>query len=83
MASEWREYRLGDHALKIGSGATPRGGQEFYLDSGIALIRSQNIYNNHFARGGLAFVDEEEAEKLSNVRLMRNRFAEKGSLNQD
>lgn len=59
--------RLGNHSLKIGSGATPRGGQEVYGKSGIALIRSQNVYNNQFDYDGLVFIDEEEASKLNNV----------------
>lgn len=29
-AEKWEKYRLGDNCLKIGSGATPRGGQENY-----------------------------------------------------
>ncbi len=52
---------------KIGSGATPRGGNESYKPSGISLIRSQNIYNDGFKRDGLAFIDDEQAKDLENV----------------
>jgi type I restriction enzyme, S subunit len=65
--SEWRKVRLGDYVEKIGSGATPRGGQEVYQESGIALIRSQNIYNNYFSLDGLAYINDDQAKKLSNV----------------
>ena len=42
---------------KIGSGATPRGGQEVYLESGpFSLIRSQNVRNEGFIATGLAFI---------------------------
>jgi type I restriction enzyme, S subunit len=62
--------RLGDHCVKIGSGATPRGGKEVYLDNGpIALIRSQNIHNNYFSRDGLAFISHEQAAQLQNVEV--------------
>ena len=62
--------RLGDHCEKIGSGATPRGGKETYSDDGpIALIRSQNIYNDHFSHGGLAFISQEQAAQLQNVEV--------------
>lgn len=60
--------RLGDHCEKIGSGATPRGGKESYLATGpYSLIRSQNIYNDGFARAGLAYISEEQAAALANV----------------
>ncbi|NOG52042.1 MAG: restriction endonuclease subunit S [Chloroflexi bacterium] len=59
--------RLGDYAVKIGSGATPRGGQDVYVTTGTSLVRSQNVYINRFERAGLAFIDDVEAEKLSSV----------------
>lgn len=68
MKSSWELKRLGDCCLKIGSGATPSGGKESYLDSGeYRLIRSQNIYNDGFSEQGLAFINEEQAKKLNNV----------------
>lgn len=60
-------WRLGDACLKIGSGATPRGGRRVYEDSGVALIRSQNVGNGRFEREGLAFINEYRAGKLDNV----------------
>jgi type I restriction enzyme S subunit len=52
---------------KIGSGATPTGGQSAYKDEGISLIRSQNVLDMCFSKDGLAFIDEEQASKLDNV----------------
>jgi len=73
MAGEWIPFRLGAVCTKIGSGATPRGGSEVYLDSGpYALIRSQNVYNNGFHRDGLAFIGEKHAEELSNVEVQED-----------
>jgi type I restriction enzyme S subunit len=73
MAGEWRVFRLGDVCSKIGSGATPRGGSSVYLDEGeIALIRSQNVYNDGFHRDGLAYLIEQHADELSNVELAEN-----------
>ena len=66
---EWTTARLGPLCEKIGSGATPRGGKESYKDAGISLIRSQNVYNNRFETAGLAFIDDEQAEGLSNVEV--------------
>ncbi|MFK5975407.1 MAG: restriction endonuclease subunit S [Sulfurovum sp.] len=64
--------KLGDITSKIGSGATPRGGEMAYKESGITLIRSQNIYDNAFHEKGLAFIDEEQAKKLDNVSVEKN-----------
>ena len=62
-------YKLKDICLKIGSGATPRGGKEAYCDEGISLIRSQNVLDFTFSRDGLAHINEKQAEKLSNVEV--------------
>ena len=70
MSSEWPRRRLGDHCLKIGSGATPTGGKDGYLKHGpFMLIRSQNIYNDGFKPNGLAFISAEQAKKLDGVAI--------------
>ena len=66
----WGALRLGDVCTKIGSGATPRGGQEVYLKTGpYALIRSQNVHNNRFNYDGLAFINQQQATALDNVEV--------------
>ena len=57
---------------KIGSGATPKGGRESYGTEGISLIRSMNIYNNRFEYKDLAYITNEQADKLSNVIIEEN-----------
>ncbi|MDE0470614.1 MAG: restriction endonuclease subunit S [Ekhidna sp.] len=68
-AKQWPKVRLGDHASKIGSGVTPRGGQSAYKPEGIPLIRSQNIYLNRFIPNGLVFIDQEQDQKMRNSRV--------------
>ena len=69
--SEWREIALGRVCSKIGSGATPRGGKEVYVEQGpYALIRSQNVYNDGFRRDGLAFIGKRHADELQNVEVL-------------
>ena len=46
----WVEKSLGEITSKIGSGATPRGGQASYKESGISLIRSMNVHDDGFRR---------------------------------
>jgi type I restriction enzyme S subunit len=52
---------------KIGSGATPTGGESAYKSTGIALIRSMNVRDGHFLPEGLAFLSDEQAAKLDIV----------------
>jgi type I restriction enzyme S subunit len=64
--------RLKDITLKIGSGATPTGGENSYKCEGITLIRSMNVYDFQFESKGLAFIDERQAAQLSNVEVVKN-----------
>jgi type I restriction enzyme, S subunit len=63
--------RLGEIALKIGSGATPTGGEASYLveRSRFALVRSQNVFDRRFEKSGLAFISDVQAERLKGVVL--------------
>jgi type I restriction enzyme S subunit len=67
MKKGWETKRLGDVTTKIGSGATPRGGDESYKAEGISLIRSLNVYDDGFREAKLARIDDEQADDLSNV----------------
>ncbi len=68
-----RTIRLGDFCEKIGSGATPRGGKETYSETGpIALIRSQNVYNEGFTFDGLARISCDQATELRNVEVKKD-----------
>ena len=69
---EWRLTKLRTITTKIGSGATPRGGKKSYKNSGINLIRSLNVYDFGFDYNGLAYIDDEQAEGLSNVEVQPN-----------
>ena len=63
----WESNLLAQLTLKIGSGATPKGGREAYQEEGIALIRSMNVYNGKFEYKDLAHISDEQAAKLDNV----------------
>jgi len=66
-ARSWQKEILKNISLKIGSGATPRGGKSAYKDSGIPLVRSMNIHDLKFENKNLAYLDNEQAEKLDNA----------------
>jgi type I restriction enzyme S subunit len=65
----WVENKLKSITTKIGSGATPRGGGESYKDKGISLIRSLNVHDLGFKYAKLAFLDDAQADELSNVEV--------------
>lgn len=43
---DWEIPRLNFVTSKIGSGSTPKGGSEVYVDEGVVFLRSQNVYND-------------------------------------
>jgi type I restriction enzyme, S subunit len=70
--SQYQKTQLQNITTKIGSGATPRGGNSVYKQSGISLIRSQNVYDFEFKVDGLAYIDEKQAARLANVEVQPN-----------
>jgi len=65
----WVEKKLKEITVKIGSGATPRGGEKSYKEQGISLIRSLNVYDYGFKYKDLAFLDNIQAGRLDNVNV--------------
>lgn len=65
-------YRLKEVCTKIGSGSTPKGGKSVYIEAGVSLIRSQNVYNMRFSYNGLAHINNELAKKLKNVIIKKD-----------
>lgn len=61
--------RIKDFTTKVGSGVTPRGGAETYLEQGIPLFRSQNVYDNGFLMEDIAYISEEVDESMSGTRV--------------
>lgn len=68
----WEEKTLKEITTKIGSGATPRGGQESYKSDGISLVRSMNVHDWEFRDRNLAFIDEKQGKELEGVTLKEN-----------
>ena len=66
----WEFAPLKKITTKIGSGATPRGGNNSYKTEGITLIRSLNVYDFEFSYGGLAFINEEQAWETRLARVI-------------
>jgi type I restriction enzyme S subunit len=54
---------------KIGSGKTPSGGAETYVDEGIALIRSMNVRNGQIDLAELAKISEGQDALMQSTRI--------------
>jgi type I restriction enzyme S subunit len=68
----WPYAKLGEVTIKVGSGATPRGGKASYKETGTALIRSMNVHFGGFKYEGLVHLDESQARALDAVEVRAN-----------
>lgn len=69
---EWEDKKLGEIASKVGSGSTPRGGAEAYVDSGIIFIRSQNVNNDQLLLEDVVFIPENTHQKMAGSKVIAN-----------
>ena len=65
----WPTERIKDVVTKIGSGVTPEGGAAGYLDSGIPLLRSQNVHFDGLRLDDVAFISAETHAGMSGTQL--------------
>lgn len=72
IPQNWKWVRLGTITNKLGSGSTPRGGNNAYSDSGILFLRSQNIRNEGLLLDDVVFIDEPTNKKMSNTIVIPN-----------
>lgn len=72
VPEHWTVTRLGNHAIKIGSGKTPKGGSEIYLDEGVLFLRSQNIYDDGLRVGPseCVFIDIKIHNEMKGTRVL-------------
>ena len=63
----WRMGTLGEICCKIGSGATPKGGKECYINIGTSFIRSMNVLDLRFNHNELARITLQQAKILDSV----------------
>ena len=65
----WRVKNLGEHTTKVGSGVTPKGGSKAYVSKGIPLIRSQNVLFGKLKLNNVAFITQQQHEKMKGSQL--------------
>lgn len=69
---DWEQRKLGEVAIKIGSGKTPSGGNNAYVDSGITMIRSQNINDDKVNLSDAVFIDAKTDLLMKNSQVYKN-----------
>jgi len=69
IPEKWKLGKLKDYSLKIGSGVTPEGGSEVYKESGIPLIRSQNVHFDELYLDNVAYIDKKTHDEMKITKL--------------
>ena len=72
LLDDWEQRKLDDVTVKIGSGKTPSGGENAYVDAGIPLIRSQNVNDNKVDFEDIVYIDESTDKLMMNSRVFAN-----------
>ncbi len=72
IPSHWVHSKLGFYTTKIGSGSTPRGGSEVYVNSGIPFIRSQNVHFTGLNLSDVSYITPEIHESMGNTIVHKN-----------
>ncbi|MBW4592540.1 MAG: restriction endonuclease subunit S [Brasilonema angustatum HA4187-MV1] len=72
IPEHWEVKKTKFLVTKIGSGKTPKGGSEIYVDSGVMLIRSQNVYDEGLRLDDVVYIDDEIDNLQANSRVFPN-----------
>ncbi len=69
VPAHWKVRKLGHLSVKIGSGKTPRGGAEVYVQEGVLFLRSQNVYDEGLRLDDIVYIDETTDREMSQTRV--------------
>jgi type I restriction enzyme S subunit len=72
IPSHWRTSKLGFYTTKIGSGSTPRGGSEVYVDSGVPFIRSQNVHFDGLKLDNISHIEPETHQSMKGSTVIKD-----------
>ena len=70
IPDSWEVVKLDSLVTKVGSGITPKGGRETYLQKGIIFIRSQNVLKGKMNLSEIAYISSEQHEKMNGSKVM-------------
>ena len=63
FSEEYTTKTIGQLTTKVGSGVTPKGGENVYTTEGHPFVRSQNVGNGQMFLEDIAFIDENTHKK--------------------
>ena len=69
IPEEWNVCSIKLGVSKVGSGKTPSGGAEVYLNEGVLFHRSQNIYDTGLQLDNATYISESTDEEMSSTRV--------------
>lgn len=69
IPEEWNVCSIKLGVSKVGSGKTPSGGAEVYLNEGVLFLRSQNIYDTGLQLDNATYISESTDEEMSSTRV--------------
>ena len=69
IPEHWSTPKLSHLTSKIGSGSTPHGGSEIYVNQGVKFLRSQNILNEGLFLDDVAYITEDIDNEMSGTRV--------------
>ena len=72
FSGEWTKCRLGELAIKVGSGTTPKGGVNVYKSTGHYFIRSQNVGNGVLLLNDIVYIDEKTHQRQISTELKKD-----------
>ncbi len=69
IPEDWGPVTIGDIAIKVGSGITPRGGNSNYKEYGRPFVRSQNVGWGILLLTDLVYIDNDTHKSFSSTEL--------------
>lgn len=69
IPEDWYPVTIGDIAIKVGSGITPRGGSSNYKEYGRPFVRSQNVGWGTLLLTDLVYIDDNTHKSFSSTEL--------------
>ena len=70
IPAHWEVKRLKHLVGKVGSGKTPKGGAERYVDDGVMLLRSQNVHFEGLRLTDVAYIDADTDDEMAGSRVL-------------
>ena len=72
IPEHWKLTNIKKITTKIGSGVTPKGGADVYVETGIPFFRSQNIHFSGIRTDEIVFIPTDVHEKMSASKMNKD-----------